>query len=85
MFICFVTIYMKHPVDYSRSSSSLGKLSTKNMWLKYEFFPKASDPPPHFWNFRGTFFTFFQNYLTKISKKNFNCFKPFGTLAFVCF
>ena len=37
------------------------------MWLKYEFFPKASDPPPHFWNFRGTFFTFFQNYLTKIS------------------
>ena len=24
----------------------LGKTSTKNMWLKYEFFPKASDPPP---------------------------------------
>ena len=23
----------------------LGKTSTKNMWLKYEFFPKASDPP----------------------------------------
>ena len=33
------------------------------------FFPKASDPPPHFWNFRGNFFTFFQNYLTKIKKK----------------
>ena len=27
------------------------------MWLKYEFFPKASDPPPHFLNFRGTFFS----------------------------
>ena len=26
--------------------SWLGKTSTKNMWLKYEFFPKASDPPP---------------------------------------
>ena len=42
-------------------------------------------PPPHFWNFRGTFFTFFQNYLTKISIFFLNCFKPFGTLAFVCF
>ena len=24
----------------------LGKLSKKISWLKYEFFPKASDPPP---------------------------------------
>ena len=23
--------------------------------LNMSFFPKASDPPPHFWNFRGTF------------------------------
>ena len=54
-----------------QEEETVGKTTAKKMWLKYEFFPKASDPPPHFWNFRGTFFTFFQNYLTKISKKIF--------------
>ena len=34
----------------------LGKTSAKNMLLKFEFFPKASDPPPSLLEFSRHFF-----------------------------
>ena len=38
-------------------ANSKGRLPLKIGGLNMSFFPKASDPPPYFWNFRGTFFS----------------------------
>ena len=49
------------PPPHTASSSSgywpslEGKPSNKKLLLFYGIFPKWSDPPPHFWNFRVTF------------------------------
>ena len=56
------------------------------MWLEYEFFPKASDPPPLTSGIFEALFSLFPKLFNKnFKKKILNCFKPFGTLAFVCF
>ena len=72
-----------------QEEETVGKTTAKKMWLKYEFFAKASDPPPSLLEFSRHFFHFFQNYLTKILKKIFftvlSLLAHWHLFAFDCF